>query len=87
MEYTKGQVVYSKCGRDRGMPFIVISAEGQWLYLADGKLRKLSKPKRKKSIHVQKTKVINDEIKEKLECGGYILDADIAKALKEYSNG
>ena len=48
MEYTKGQVVYSISGRDKTMPFIVLAEEGDYLYLADGKLRTLEHPKKKK---------------------------------------
>ena len=48
MEYSIGQIVYSKSGRDKNLPFIVISVEGDYLYLADGELRKLEQPKRKK---------------------------------------
>ena len=53
MEYTKGQVVYSISGRDKTMPFIVLAEEGDYLYLADGKLRTLEHPKKKKKKHVQ----------------------------------
>ena len=83
MEITPGQVVYSKCGRDKGGAFIVISAEGDYVYIADGKLRKLENPKRKKLKHIQATKYVFAEIKEKVMNEGYLLDADLRKALKE----
>ena len=84
MEYTQGQVVYSKRGRDKGMPFVVLLIVGDYLYLADGKLRTLEHPKKKKIKHVQRTSYICNEIKEKLEMRSYLLDADISKALKEF---
>ncbi len=77
-----GQIVYSKGGRDKGRPFIVTSVEGDYVYLADGRLRKLEHPKKKKSKHVQATNEINETIKKKLENKDYILDAEIRKALK-----
>lgn len=86
MDYTVGQVVFSKSGRDKGKPFIITAIEGEFIYLADGVLRKLIKPKKKKCKHVQGTKFVEQNVKQKLESKSYLLDADIAKALKEFSN-
>ncbi len=79
--FTKGQVVISKCGRDRAYPFIVILANEQFAYLVDGQKRKLNKPKKKKVKHLQVTNTIVHDIKDKLENEQYLLDADIRKAL------
>ncbi len=79
--FTKGQVVISKCGRDRAYPFIVILADEQFAYLVDGEKRKLDKPKKKKVKHLQATNTIVHNIKEKLENEQYLLDADIRKVL------
>ncbi len=86
MEYTVGQVVYSKCGHDKGKAFIVTEIEGDFLYLTDGKSRKMDKPKKKKTKHVQITNYYDDELKTKIENGEYLLDADFVKALKKYSD-
>ena len=83
-EYTIGQVVFSKSGRDKGRPFIIVNIENQYLYLVDGDLRKLEKPKKKKMMHVQKTHDIVEDIKTKLEEGIGLKDADIRKALRSY---
>ena len=79
--YSVGQIVYSKSGRDKGNPFVIVRAEGQYLFLADGRLRKLERPKKKKDIHVQKTNTILSEIKAALELNGRLTDADVRKAL------
>ena len=47
-DYTLGQVVFSTGGRDKGRPFVVVSIEGDYLYVVDGMLRKLERPKLKK---------------------------------------
>ncbi len=86
MEYTVGQVVYSKCGHDKGKAFIVTEIEEDFLYLTDGKSRKMDKPKKKKTKHVQITNYYDDELKTKIENGEYLLDADFIKALKKYSD-
>lgn len=82
--YSKGQVVFSKSGRDKGLPFIVVDSNEDYVYLADGKLRKLEKPKKKKKLHVQPCKDIAEEIKTKLENNLYLNDADLRKALEPY---
>ena len=84
MDFEKGQIVFSKCGHDKTLPFIVIAVDGEYLYLADGKNRRLEHPKRKKIKHVQKTNRVCEDIKKKLEDKSYLLDADILKAIKEY---
>ena len=84
MEYQIGQVVYSKSGHDKGDVQMVVGIEGEFLLLADGKRRKLEKPKRKKKMHVQPTFYVENDVAAKLQTGAYLLDADIKKALKKY---
>lgn len=85
--YTKGQVVYSKKGRDKGKAFIVYDCNEEYVFLVDGKLRKLEKPKKKKLMHVQMTKHIDNDVKRKLDENLYLNDSDIKKALKAYEIG
>ena len=82
--YSKGQVVFSKSGHDKSLPFIVVDYDEDYVYLADGKLRLLEKPKKKKKMHVQICNDIIEEIKTKLENNLYLNDADLRKALKPY---
>ena len=84
MEYQSGQVVYSKSGHDKGDTLMVLFVEGAYVYLADGKRRKIEKPKRKKMIHVLPTGYVDTVLADKLAEGAYVLDADIAKAIKKY---
>ena len=84
LEYQIGQVVYSKSGHDKGDVQMIIAIDGDFLLLADGKRRKLEKPKRKKKLHVQPTFYVENEVAAKLQEGAYVLDADIKKALKKY---
>ncbi|MEA4973540.1 MAG: KOW domain-containing RNA-binding protein [Candidatus Metalachnospira sp.] len=85
MEYTVGQVVYSKSGHDKGIAFVVTEVEGDFLYLVDGKCRSIDKPKKKKIKHVQITCYEESAIKAKIENGEQLLNADFVKALKKYS--
>jgi len=83
--YKLGGIVISRRGRDRGRPFVIVGGEGSYLYLADGKLRKLVKPKKKSYIHVQITESISDGIAGKLAAGS-LQDADLRKVLLRFGN-
>lgn len=49
-----GQVVLSRCGRDKGRYFIVVSFDESknFVFISDGDVRKVEKPKKKKLKHV-----------------------------------
>lgn len=79
-----GQIVFNKAGRDKGDAFIVTKVEEPYVFLSNGKNRTLSKPKKKKILHIQMTNIIDDDIKNKISTNSYILDADIRKSLKKY---
>jgi len=79
-----GQIVFSKCGRDRGLAFIVIRVQGNYAWLADGKYRRAEKPKMKKRIHLQPVKTIADDITKKITERSGITDADLRKELEAF---
>ncbi len=79
--FSQGQIVFSKCGRDRGNACIIFSVTEEYVYLVDGELRTVSKPKKKKIKHVQPTNEINFDLQHKLENNLLIMDADVRKAL------
>ncbi|MCL2841316.1 MAG: KOW domain-containing RNA-binding protein [Defluviitaleaceae bacterium] len=76
-----GQIVFSKCGRDKGLAMVVLKIEGEYLYLADGKTRTLQRPKKKKAKHVQHTHYI---VELTTSCGRDLQDADIRKKIKHH---
>lgn len=78
-----GQVVISDAGRDKGKPFAVIALEGEnYVYLADGKFRKLDNPKKKKIKHVRTTDMVLEKVAEKIAAGAKVFDAEIRGALR-----
>lgn len=63
-----GQLVKSKSGRDKEECFIVYDIiDKNYVLLVDGKLRKLSKPKKKKIKHLQKYDIIIDNFNDMKE--------------------
>ena len=53
MEIIEGSIVRSIAGRDKGDLFIVLSREGDFVYLANGELRKVDHPKSSSTFRVQ----------------------------------
>lgn len=60
MEFTSGMVVISSAGHDCGQWFAVTGADGRYVYIADGKERRLASPKRKNYKHIRKTAMTVD---------------------------
>lgn len=52
---TTGSIVKSAFGRDKDRYFVVIKIEGDFVFLVDGKVRKLLSPKKKRIKHIIKT--------------------------------
>ena len=50
-----GAIVKSNCGHDKDSFYVVVQVDGDWCYIADGRRRKLEKPKRKNQKHLNKT--------------------------------
>ena len=83
-----GRVVYSEAGRDKDKHFIVVGIlNEEFVYIADGKLRKISKPKKKKLKHLIFTDRIAEEIRELILNGDRVSDLRIKRFLEaEYAN-
>lgn len=47
MDISKADIVASKAGRDQGQFFFVLDTDGEYVYIADGKGRRVEQPKRK----------------------------------------
>ncbi|MGI6668521.1 MAG: RNA-binding protein [Acetivibrionales bacterium] len=84
MGISLGQVVVSRAGRDAGRRFVVVKVvDDFFVEIADGDLRKIEKPKRKKVKHLNITDERAFGIEEKLKSGAKITNAEIRKALAD----
>ena len=68
-----GQVVLSKAGKDRGSFYAIVLEEEEFAFIADGRLRKVEKPKRKRKKHLSFTKTVLE--KDALETNGKLVTA------------
>ena len=81
MEVDKSSLIVSKAGRDKGQLFYVIDTDEQYVYLADGKSRRLEKPKRKKRKHVEQVPRTESRIAEKIRNGDKVLNSELRREL------
>jgi len=82
-----GQVVKSKAGRDKGNVFIVVDVLSKdYVLIADGEIRKIERPKKKKVKHLIKYNAIEYEIRDKLLEGKKVQNSEIKKTLEKYKS-
>lgn len=78
-----GQLVVSTAGRDKGRKFIVLNIIDQnHVYISDGDLRKVEKPKKKKLKHIKATGIIADTLRGKLKHNEIVENFEIRSFLK-----
>jgi len=62
-----GQVVRATKGRDQDRVFIIVGkVDEEYVLIADGDLRRIEKPKKKKIKHLAKFNIISHEVKDRI---------------------
>ncbi|MBP3469016.1 MAG: KOW domain-containing RNA-binding protein [Lachnospiraceae bacterium] len=84
-----GCLAVSKAGHDKDEIYLIIKEEKDSIYLADGKRKTVSVPKKKNKKHIQIIKhgpvtVQADELKRKLIDGQPVQDEEIKYVIKQY---
>lgn len=74
----------SKAGHDKCEVYIVVDSDNNNIWLSDGKLKPVTRPKKKNRKHVQLVNDKDSNIEEKLRRQEPIADEDIKKAIKKY---
>lgn len=82
-----GDIVLSKAGRDAGKCFVVVAAEGIYVWVCDGDLRKADTPKKKKVRHIKKTGGHSEYIASKLAEDGKVTNTELRRAVSEFEEG
>ena len=85
MELDRSQFVVSLAGRDRGRIFFVVDIDPVFVYLADGRLRRVEAPKKKKRKHVAFFSEGSDRLREKLCETGKVTNSEIRRAISPYN--
>lgn len=85
MEISKSDLVLSTAGHDRGKLFFVMDTDGVYVFLANGKDRKIEAPKRKKLIHVKKVLRPDSPVADRIAAGAQVLNSELRRELAAIS--
>ena len=78
-----GMYAVSLAGHDKGQMYVIIKEENEYVYLADGRIRTMEKPKKKKKKHIQLIKTgLDKALVIKLENAQTIYNEEIRHALR-----
>jgi ribosomal protein L14E/L6E/L27E len=81
-DFILGQVVHSRAGRDKDKYFMIVGIINKdYVLISDGDLRKIEKPKKKKTKHLVAHDSMAFDIKGKLEANMKVSNSDVKKFL------
>ena len=83
MDIARSDVVRSAAGRDKGELFFVLETQGDFLLLADGRRRRVERPKRKKRKHVEPVRASLTRTAEKIRSGGAVSNSELRRTLAQ----
>lgn len=85
-ELKTGGFAVSKAGHDLGKTYVILYMDSEYVYLVDGRIRTIDRPKKKKKKHVDGIDLIDPLLVEKVaNCS--VRDEEIKRAIKLLPNG
>lgn len=82
--YEAGMLAWSRAGHDKERLYVIVRTQGEYVYLCDGRLRPLEKPKKKKLRHIQVIRQIPKELQE--TAVEEMKNEEIRKVIRRFSN-
>ncbi len=83
-----GTFAKSKAGHDKNKIYIVIEETQDEVYLVDGIIRTMDKPKKKRKKHIQIiNKRVSNELEQKIREKKLIQNEEMKRQIKLYNNG
>lgn len=82
--YEAGMLAWSRAGHDCGQLYVIKAVEGEFVYLTDGRLKPLEKPKKKKIKHIQVIRKIPAELSNMSE--QTVRNEDIRRVIRRILN-
>ena len=80
-----GMLAYSKAGHDGQTLYIIVGEEPGYVYLSDGRLKPIEKPKKKNKKHIQIVRQGYDgDVRERLLAGETVHNEEIKRAIKMF---
>ena len=80
-EFTIGSFVTATAGHDSGKCYVIFEMDPEYVYLVDGRIRTLERPKKKKRIHIRMLPEIDQFLAEKVKLKT-VKNEEIKRAIK-----
>jgi ribosomal protein L14E/L6E/L27E len=81
-----GGFAISTAGHDLGKLYVIFHIANEYVYLVDGRIRTLNRPKKKKIKHINLHNHFDGSLAEQIKCKS-VRNEDIKRALKLLQNG
>ncbi len=79
-----GWLAKSKAGHDKGQVYVIVGVEKDGLYVSDGRLKPVERPKRKNPKHLQIIKLQAKELLQEKRQAGFC-NEEIKYVLRQYN--
>ena len=79
-----GKLALSKFGHDKNHLYVIVREEEEYVFLADGKLKSVEKPKKKNKKHIQIIKALPEPVRKILQDKENIGDLEAKRAIRLY---
>jgi ribosomal protein L14E/L6E/L27E len=76
-----GSLVISKSGHDKNHVYVVMEVKSGFVYVVDGKIKTVDKPKKKNMKHIQMINIKSDEIINKID-NKELRNEDVKRCIK-----
>jgi len=80
-EFEIGAYAVSTAGHDSGKSYVIFQKDSEYIYLVDGRIRTLDRPKKKKMMHVQMLEESNQTLTDKVK-NKTVINEEIKRAIK-----
>lgn len=82
--YERGMLAWSRAGHDCGQLYVILDVQDDYVYLTDGRLKPIEKPKKKRKKHIQIIREIPEELAGIAEES--IKNEDIRRIIRRFLN-
>jgi ribosomal protein L14E/L6E/L27E len=84
-EFTIGCFVVATAGHDSGKCYVIFEMDSEYVYLVDGRIRTLERPKKKKRIHIRLLSELDSSLAVKVQ-NKTVKNEEIKRAIKLVQN-
>lgn len=82
-----GKFAKSKAGHDKNQIYVILKEDTEYVYLVDGKLKTIDKPKKKRKKHIQIILKEDENVSTKLKQSEMLTNEEIKVAIKRAFDG